>query len=840
MQLIRGQRSHASTESEASFLGRLARYVKPTRDSAAGLAHAIHPYPAKYIPALPRDVILQHTNERHTVLDPFCGSGTTLLESWIRGRRSIGIDSNPVAALIARAKTTRLDDKEMAELSGVQALLETFTSSPDVPESPLPDFPRRDHWFQANMLRELSWLRGVARQSGSSGTRTVLNCVLSSIIVLCSNQESDTRYAAIDKRLTDGYAIRQFSRRLKQAIAAANEIRSNPKTSRNSPQIICSDLRTIDELMLPTHSIDLIVTSPPYPNSYDYYLYHKLRMYWLGFDVNVAKQNEIGSRHEHSSRRAPIATFEQKMAPCMHHIARVLKPSKLAYFFVGDAIIDGNFIDMAAVMQKLGVSSGLGYVGGTDYSLDDVSRSFKEKRSSINRNKYEKRQHILIFEGRAPKSQILSASRATVSPRPTWELKPLNGTLRNGDRIAIQDTTAERHIHSLGRYPSKFIPDIPRWAINEFTTRGMRVLDPFVGCGTTAVEAVLAARNPIGIDISPYACLLTRAKTTHVSETTLRRHAHTILGWLKQPRLFSKARRLKFEYDAFWFSLPHLEEFAALRSFVEEEIPPSTRDFFLAVLSTTIRRFSYQDESQIKVKRDPKKVLHGTASPIELLLQRLPVEVERLVKFNELMPLPCPTLVCLGSAEEAIGINVMPGSVDLVVTSPPYINAMNYPMTHRYENLLLGLVPENNLIQHQQEYIGTERVYSKSFRELRQFPSSSKMSRSLNDILRRIYDAEPKRSYIAYSFFTKMERVTRELAAAVRSGGILVLVVGNNMIRGVPVPTFESLVSMAESSGFALRKQFTYEIVRNAFKIHRHETGKTIAADNVAVFERLK
>ena len=50
-------------------------------------------------------------------------------------------------------------------------------------------------------------------------------------------------------------------------------------------------------------SIDLLVTSPPYANTYDYYLYHKHRMNWLGLNWKEAMDDEIGSRNKHSSKR---------------------------------------------------------------------------------------------------------------------------------------------------------------------------------------------------------------------------------------------------------------------------------------------------------------------------------------------------------------------------------------------------------------------------------------------------------------------------------------------------------------------------------------------------------
>src|SRR5260370_32805210 len=71
--------------------------------------HAIHPYPAKFIPQIPRKLIeLFHPGDSSIVLDPFCGSGTTLAEAIDLGLDAWGIDLSPIACLTTRVKTTPL------------------------------------------------------------------------------------------------------------------------------------------------------------------------------------------------------------------------------------------------------------------------------------------------------------------------------------------------------------------------------------------------------------------------------------------------------------------------------------------------------------------------------------------------------------------------------------------------------------------------------------------------------------------------------------------------------------------------------------------------------------
>ena len=71
--------------------------------------HGIHPYPAMMIPQVARRLIQDYGREEGVLLDPYCGTGTTLLEAMLANLDSIGTDLNPLARLIARTKTAPID-----------------------------------------------------------------------------------------------------------------------------------------------------------------------------------------------------------------------------------------------------------------------------------------------------------------------------------------------------------------------------------------------------------------------------------------------------------------------------------------------------------------------------------------------------------------------------------------------------------------------------------------------------------------------------------------------------------------------------------------------------------
>lgn len=814
------------------LIEKLTSYTQVKTKESTILTHGIHPYPAKYIPELPREIIKECTKERNTILDPFCGSGTTLLEASMSGRKSIGIDSNPIAVLTAKAKTTPLTKDELKKIQLMISELSALTYS-DIHQGWIPAFGNLKHWFQKNMICELSWLREFILSNSVGNLRDFLLCIFSSIIVTVSNQESNTRYAAISKDLQDGDAINIFARKLKAMYPRIQAISECQNVIKNKPCIILEDTGKVGANVIPDNSVDIIITSPPYANTYDYYLYHKWRMIWLGYDVKTVQENEIGSRHEHSSKKAPLSVFEDKMVPVMENLSRMLKPNKLAYFFVGDSVISGEFIDMNECFQRIGERSGFKYVEGSKYSLKEVTRSFHEKKAY----EAEKMQHILVFEPDKGHGFYMQQNAIIAKPKSDLHIVDLlKEDPRDGDVIAVQNNEETGRVHSIGKYPAKFFPDIPAWAITNYSELGDRVLDPFNGCGTTCVEAGKAGRNAIGLDVSPFACLLARANTNRYDIDSLSKQTEKFRKFLADKNNIKKERTLFFENDVFWFSESNLLEIESIKDHICNSYCGVEKDYFLAVLSSIVKTCSYLDESQIKVKRDQKKLIRGVPSAFEIM--------DKVLSR------------CLGNISDrmADGVNgditiyndsalrldqyVPDESVDLIVTSPPYINAMNYPMNNRYESFLLSLVSPEDSIEYQTKFIGTERVYAKDYNKLKQYADNTVLGRELNEKLKKIFHNEPKRSYIVYRYFDEMSKVFDLAIKTLKRDGRFVLVTGTNKITGVDIDTSGILINLLKEKGLCKEKSFKYEIVKNALKIKRHDTSDIIKYDEVAIMSR--
>ena len=223
----------------------------------------IHPYPAKFIAEIPRTLVSALPFQDGTaVLDLFCGSGTTLVECQRKGMPSIGIDLNPIACLISRVKTSECPVNLKVEALRVVERAKKL-SSPTVP--PIPNL---DHWFKRGIQEELASLTEVIARAPAR-LRDCLRLALSSIIVRISNQESDTRYAAITKDIERKDVAILFLRAVERILMALHARHYDLTES----QVLEGDTLQLAPEQI-GRPISLVVTSPPYPNAYEYWLYH--------------------------------------------------------------------------------------------------------------------------------------------------------------------------------------------------------------------------------------------------------------------------------------------------------------------------------------------------------------------------------------------------------------------------------------------------------------------------------------------------------------------------------------------------------------------------------------
>jgi site-specific DNA-methyltransferase (cytosine-N4-specific) len=360
--------------------------------------HGVHPYPAKFVPALPRAVVEALTERGDLVVDPFCGSGTALLEALLLGRRAIGGDINPVAIAVARAKTRRLTPNQLLQINAfakdVQTLVEDRLAEGEplrLPFAWTPPAGRRfrglEFWFAPAVAEELAALRDACLRERDPQCRAVYMMCFSSIIVAVSAQDSDTRYVRREKQIDRGHPVKLFRRKLAQAETA---LRRFAREASASGEVFAEDARSFT--YLDDETVALVVTSPPYPNAWSYHLYHQNRILWLDEDPWEFKDSEIGHHRAYSARHGSGADdFLADMAATFAAMRPALRPDATVVVVVGDSIVRGEIVRNDEVTAAAAEVNGLRQLAQFDRVIDPRRKAFNPSIGKI------KSEHVLVF-----------------------------------------------------------------------------------------------------------------------------------------------------------------------------------------------------------------------------------------------------------------------------------------------------------------------------------------------------------------------------------------------------------------------------------------------------------
>jgi len=313
------------------------------------LTHTFHSYPARFIPQIPGTFIQFFSGEGDLVLDPMCGCGTTLVEAALHHRRAIGNDLNPLACLISRVKTRRVDSKELDRVMDHFGRLAPFmrNSAPsERGQLPLFEETKRRKYnettmklperklseiFTEEIMTQLQQIKEGINQLESEGElyEIALVCLSSTIRAIIEARNSSQIYQMFYNKLkTMVKHLKAFGDRV-----GHSDVKVTDRDAR--------DLSFIDD-----RSVDLIVTSPPYVNALDYYRVHMYNMVWLGMDYKAFKRSEIGG-HSHfiSNRFRLLSEYIGDMTRSLIEMHRVLKRDRVCAIVVGNSSLEYELIE---------------------------------------------------------------------------------------------------------------------------------------------------------------------------------------------------------------------------------------------------------------------------------------------------------------------------------------------------------------------------------------------------------------------------------------------------------------------------------------------------------------
>lgn len=351
--------------------------------------------------------------------------------------------------------------------------------------------------------------------------------------------------------------------------------------------------------------------------------------------------------------------------------------------------------------------------------------------------------------------------------------------------------------HDVHAFAAKFPPQLPRAFIRGLSKPGDIVLDPMMGSGTTVVEALLEGRKGIGFDLDPLALRLSSVKTTPLYSSSLRETGYKVISnalkLLETPDVLDSESNKRFdqktkEFIDYWFFPSTQKELLSLAISIREIQDTLTRRFFELTFSSIIVTKSggvsrARDLAHSRPHLDKQKIPKNAIDQFSIRLNKNLNSVSQIQSNGQKVRI---------IESDARYMPVEDGSIDLIVTSPPYANAIDYMRAHKFSLVWFG-EQIDSLSELRSKYIGSERIGK---------PGYSQLPESVNSIINQLNEQDKKKALILRKYFIEMKQVIEEMYRVLKKGSVSVIVIGTSIMRGLDISTHQCLSDIAMESQF--------------------------------------
>jgi hypothetical protein len=414
--------------------------------------------------------------------------------------------------------------------------------------------------------------------------------------------------------------------------------------------------------------------------------------------------------------------------------------------------------------------------------------------------------------------------------------------LKNGSTIALTRETPLK-IYSLGFQPAKSIPEISRWFLHKYISKNAQILEPFSGSGTTIIESIKYQTAIDWLDYHPLSQLICQVKTTKFDLLKTLKEGNIIINQSQKQTILPQT--IFFKNKDFWFQKEVQEALEILRQNILET-PLALQPIFWLIFSLTVRKSSDMNEGMIlaakrsHVKKIAKKTRNDVFNYFKHYLDKT---IESLIEWQPFLEQYQSETYQIKSQ---LAQNIMTNKqYDAVITSPPYINAIDYIWASKFELHWLGMVKndQERLNLYSQE-IGTERINKQQVKELRKTGYST-----LDQLIENIYFGKKYqaskgqnqlRANVTYQYFIDMKQHFMRCFEQLKTGGYYCFTIGDiSTICGVEIPVASILTEIASEIGFEEIFKFYLLLKNRKLNIPRNVTwAKTIKHDTIVVMRK--
>ncbi|OFZ52412.1 MAG: hypothetical protein A3D92_21880, partial [Bacteroidetes bacterium RIFCSPHIGHO2_02_FULL_44_7] len=388
------------------------------------------------------------------------------------------------------------------------------------------------------------------------------------------------------------------------------------------------------------------------------------------------------------------------------------------------------------------------------------------------------------------------------------------------------------HTHGYHRYPAKFIPHLVQQLIKKYAPKGNEIIcDPFGGCGTTLVEAKISGRKSFGFDINPVAKLITQVKVTPISPKLLMKYRAEFLRHRKKTKRKTIKHHSRISY---WFDARTVRSLDAIYLGILSIKNKNVRRFFLCAFSHNLKNCSRWLMKSIKPQIDPEKI---APKPLESFLRHLDAMIRKNQEFydelKESKRLDVPALMYRRDSTQTLPLRT--GSVDLIITSPPYVTSYEYADLHQLSLLWFGDDPRNFKKWHKfsnefndfrKQFIGT------SYKNARRKFFESRIAEDVVTALEKV--DQPLAADVA-NYFSDVRKAFAEMHRILKPGGNACVIIGNTNMRDIEILNAEIAAEQMTHLGFKKVTFIKREVLNKLITSWRDKnTGKFTNLDNPA------
>lgn len=374
--------------------------------------------------------------------------------------------------------------------------------------------------------------------------------------------------------------------------------------------------------------------------------------------------------------------------------------------------------------------------------------------------------------------------------------------------------------HGYHRYPAKFIPQLVKKLVENFAQPGYVIADPFAGCGTTLVECKVHGYQSIGVDINPVAGLITKAKITPIDPDVLKTQIATILPVLSKKEFYTPDILPVNDRLDYWFSAETKQQVFKIYSHILEISSFEVKIFFLTALSNILKTSSRWLQDSTKPQIDKNK---NTTDPLALFISQIRMMEKRNADFykylskNGYLDLKCEIMLA-----DARDTGLKDDSIDLIITSPPYVTSYEYADIHQLTGYWFRYFED--IKPFRKKFIGT--FYSNN--EVLSVQSEIGMS-----IITSLLEKNKRIAKEVANYFNDMQSVIKEMRRILKPDSRACIVIGNNKLRGINIETAQILGEYLVKEGFEIDKIYKRNITAKQIPSIRDEiSGRFVKIDH--------